>query len=214
MSCACAPSLVALRDEVNALFLRRDKASDGCCGDAAHAARKSDHNPTNGFAHALDIDEDIEPGRDLLWLVPILLDDSRTKYVIYEGLIFYRSCATHGVGRCPGHKYTGVNAHLHHLHLSIVSSATHDRRRWIPSGTTLTPPAPAPAPVRQEDDDLAADPHGTARMLFRIYLGRNPNDGRELDLHVLRLVQIGLNARCDELSRTPEGLAWAKREAA
>lgn len=130
MPCVCAPALVALRNEVNALFLRRDKASDGCCGDEAHAARTSDHNPTGGYAHALDIDEDVEPGRDLLWLKPILLRDKRTKYVIYEGRIAYPD----GTDK----PYTGVNAHLHHLHLSILPTATFDKRRWLAAGTTPT----------------------------------------------------------------------------
>ncbi|HEU5085677.1 MAG TPA: hypothetical protein VFU14_20215 [Acidimicrobiales bacterium] len=138
MGCSCAPSLVALRKEVDRLFLRRDRASDGCCGDAAHAARRSDHNPTGGYAHALDIDEDVAPGLDLWWLVPVLLADRRTKYVIYEATIWYRACSTHGVGRCPGHRYAGVNAHKHHLHLSVVASATHDVGRWLPAGVVPT----------------------------------------------------------------------------
>jgi hypothetical protein len=132
MACKCAPALVALRDEVNRLFLRRDKASDGCCGNEEHAARRSDHNPTNGYAHALDIDEDIEPGRDLLWLKPILLRDPRCKYVIYERRIAYPD----GTDK----PYTGVNAHTHHLHLSIKPGTALDTRRWIPAGVTPTIP--------------------------------------------------------------------------
>lgn len=136
--CRCAPSLVALRNEINARWPRRDKASDGCCGDAAHAARKSDHNANaSGYAHALDIDEDIVAGLGPrpLWdtVLPALLRDSRTKYVIYERRIMYPD----GTNK----PYTGANAHAHHLHLSIKSTATHDTRRWLP----------ASPPVEEED---------------------------------------------------------------
>lgn len=122
--CRCAPSLIQLRSEVDERWPRRDKSSDGCCGDAAHASRRSDHNPFYGYAHALDIDEDINPGANLNWLVPILMDDRRTKYVIYEGLIHYP-------GSRP-RKYTGVNAHRQHLHVSIKTTATHDTSQWLP----------------------------------------------------------------------------------
>lgn len=142
--CRCAPALIALRSEINKKWPARDKASDGCCGDAAHAARKSDHNPdASGYAHALDIDEDIvQGGGRPLWdtLRPILLRDSRTKYVIYEGRIMYPD----GTNK----PYTGVNAHDHHLHLSIKSTATHDTRPWLAYPT----PRPAPAPTEEVDN--------------------------------------------------------------
>lgn len=206
MACTCAPSLVALRNEVNALFLRRDKSSDGCCGDAAHAARKSDHNPTGGYAHALDIDEDIEPGRDLLWLKPILLDDHRTKYVIYEGRIAYPDGADK--------PYTGPNAHLHHLHLSIKSTATFDTRRWIPPGTTTTPP-----PRTEEDFTMAGlsrldAQKGVIRHGFRTILLRNPASQDELDWHLLALAQHGYEAWVRMLVESDEGKVVLARERA
>lgn len=129
MACRCAPALVVLRNEINSRWPNRDKASDGCCGDAAHAARKSDHNANaSGYAHAHDFDEDLfsDAGDRPLWdtLRPILLADSRTKYVIYEARIMYPD----GTNK----PYTGINAHTHHLHLSIKTTATHDTRRWLP----------------------------------------------------------------------------------
>lgn len=138
MSCRCAPALIQLRREVDDRWPRRDKASDGCCGDTAHRARKSDHNPdARGYAHALDIDEDLSPGADLMWLIPVLMADPRTKYVIYEGLIHYP-------GSRP-RKYTGINAHRQHLHVSIKSTATHVTARWLPAG----------API--EEDDMTVE---------------------------------------------------------
>lgn len=144
MTCRCAPALVALRSEINERWPGRDKRSDGCCGDAAHAARKSDHNADrSGYAHAHDFDEDIASGTRPLWdtLLPILLADTRTKYVIYERRIMYPD----GTNK----PYTGANAHAHHLHLSIKSTATHDTRRWLPAlhAAALTP----------EEDDMTPD---------------------------------------------------------
>lgn len=133
--CRCAPSLLMLRAQVDASWPGRDKSSDGCCGDAAHSNRKSDHNPTNGFAHALDIDEDVVVGMGdkPLWEFGIgLLTDSRTKYLIYEARILYPD----GTDR----PYSGPNAHKHHLHISIKSTATHDTRPW-------------PVPVPDEEDE-------------------------------------------------------------
>lgn len=125
MACRCAPALLTLKAQIDKAYPNRDRASDGCCGDPAHAARKSDHNPTNGYAHALDIDEDIGPSlgpQPLILMVPLLLDDPRTKYVIYEARIYFPD----GTSRA----YTGVNAHAHHLHLSIKTTATHDTTAW------------------------------------------------------------------------------------
>lgn len=149
MSCRCAPSLVALRKQIDVAYPGRDRASDGCCGDPAHAARKSDHNPTNGYAHALDIDEDVASGRGdaaLMFLVPLLLGDPRTKYLIYEARIFYAACSAHR-GVCPGHAYSGPNAHTHHLHISIKSTATHDVSAW----RITEPPAARP---EEDDEDM------------------------------------------------------------
>lgn len=152
MSCRCAPALVALRSEINEHWPDRDKRSDGCCGDAAHAARKSDHNADrSGYAHAHDFDEDIAAGTRPLWdtLLPILLADDRTKYVIYERRIMYPD----GTNKA----YTGANAHDHHLHLSIKSTATHDTRRWLP--------ALHAAALTQEDDMTPAQ----AKMLEELH---------------------------------------------
>lgn len=143
MSCRCAPSLLTLVDQVNRLYPNRDNkpptTSDGCCGDPAHAARKSDHNPdSSGFAHAQDIDEDlgIPLGSQPLWpFVSAFLADDRSKYAIYERRLMYPDGTN-----VP---YTGPNAHEHHLHLSIKANATHNTALWkVPNLNPTTVGAP------------------------------------------------------------------------
>src|ERR1044072_1775727 len=52
-----ARSIEVLRNEVNAEFPGRDKASDGIIGNAEHASRQSDHNPNaRGVVRAIDVD--------------------------------------------------------------------------------------------------------------------------------------------------------------
>ena len=53
---------VRLRDQIDRRWPNRHKRSDGWIGDAAHAARKSDHNPIDGVVFALDIDENMGKG--------------------------------------------------------------------------------------------------------------------------------------------------------
>lgn len=135
--CTCAPALVQLRRQVDDAWPGRDRKSDGCCGDDDHRNRKSDHNPAaNGYAHALDIDEDIVAGmgdRPLWDFAVHLLADVRVRYLIYEAQLLYPD------GRIK--PYSGVNAHRHHLHISIHTRSTHDNRPW---GTVPGP--------HQEDD--------------------------------------------------------------
>jgi hypothetical protein len=185
MACKCAPALVTLRAELNTMFPDRDKASDGCCGDAAHAARKSDHNPTDGYAHALDIDENVAPGRDLVWLWDAWRanPDPRIKYLIYEAQIVHPNST---IDRRPK-AYTGPNAHRHHMHVSIVSTATHDTRRWLsrigleePPPPTPTP-SPLPGPAHFEEDtvqyafvELAPKGYGIWEGWWNPGLGNDP----------------------------------------
>lgn len=127
-----APSLVALRDEINAMFPHRDKTSDGWIGDPAHAARPSDHNPdysAGGVVRAIDIDiDDHDQSKDLVQIVlKATIGDPRVWYVIHNGKIYSR---TYGwVART----YTGTNPHKGHIHVSIVhtKAAETDRTKWL-----------------------------------------------------------------------------------
>ena len=125
-----APSLTVLRDEIDAAYPHRQKKMDGTIGDAAHAARASDHNPNaRGSVNALDVDE---VGIDAWALVACAILDDRTNYVIYEGRIWQRK---HGFKPRP---YTGPNAHKQHVHISILQTrqAEQDVRPWGYRGRT------------------------------------------------------------------------------
>jgi hypothetical protein len=142
-----APSLEQLLAEVNARWPKRDKTSDGALGDAAHNARKSDHNPDyddGGVIRARDFDEDLQgsttpyphfqTGRGADPLVQELLArcrsgaEKRVAYIIYEGKIY---SATYG---WVANDYSGVNAHGHHAHISIKHGDQYenDRSLWLP----------------------------------------------------------------------------------
>lgn len=147
MACTCAPCLLQARSELNDVYPLRDKSSDGCCGDADHATRKSDHNPNlEGYATAYDYDEDVVEGmgdQELTGMALVLLDDKRTKYLIYEAQLLYPD----GTVR----PYTGINAHKHHLHHSIHDWAVMDKRPW---GIARAFQQPAPAPPEEDEKML------------------------------------------------------------
>jgi hypothetical protein len=126
-----APALVALRDEVNKRFPKRDKRSDGWIGDASHAARKSSHNPdyaNGGAVRGLDIDiDDNDAGANLAQMVlDAAIGDHRVWYVIHKGKIWSR---THG---WKARVYKG-NPHTGHVHISLVENPRvwADKSRWL-----------------------------------------------------------------------------------
>lgn len=127
-----AQSLVALRNEVNARWPLRDKASDGWIGDASHSARKSSHNPdyaNGGVVRGLDIDvDDNDPSSNLrAEVLKAVIGDSRVWYVISNGIIYSR---THN---WAARRYTGSNPHTKHVHISLreVRSAWTNTERWL-----------------------------------------------------------------------------------
>lgn len=118
-----AYSLKTLKTQIDAKFPYRDRTSDGGIGDAAHAARVSDHNPdASGVYHAYDFDHDPDSnGLNCYTLKAQLIAswDSRIKYIIFMRRIWYASSRNEFY-------YDGVNAHDHHLHLSVQSGARGD----------------------------------------------------------------------------------------
>ena len=162
---------MVLADEINARWPNRDKASDGTIGDAAHASRKSDHNPWvvvggYGVVRARDIDEDLDGNgangaNDAAALFEHLLalakaGDPRLNgggYLIYEGRIYSER------GNWASRPYTGPNAHKHHIHVSFSrNQAGFDSTAPWGIWPISTPDAPQEdvlmAVTEQEFDDL------------------------------------------------------------
>lgn len=118
-----ARSLEVLRDQINKLAPNRDKSSDGTIGDAAHRARKSDHNPDQfGVVRALDITNDPSHGVNAHDMARALVAsrDPRIKYVISDGQI---ANANEGF---RWKQYNGSNPHNKHFHVSVVGSDLAD----------------------------------------------------------------------------------------
>lgn len=157
MNWRLAKSLVTLRDQYNSEYPGRSKVSDGTIGDAAHAARQSDHNPDkNGIVRALDITHDPKHGLDIAVEAQRLVDsgDPRLYYVIANGRIW-------GWPTKKWSKYTGENQHFHHMHIS-VNALGDDPESWRIFRKTETMTA-------KEVDEMIAS-------TYVAISGRNPSD--------------------------------------
>ena len=118
---------VQLREQIDDAFPDRDRASDGWIGDTKHAARKSDHNPTvEGIVRAIDIDADLRAHKpeafDLADQLRLLArSDKRISYIIFNGKIAsYKR-------NYKWRKYTGINPHKTHIHISSTPKGDEDR---------------------------------------------------------------------------------------
>lgn len=137
MTWRLAQSLDHLRDQLNQAAPNRKKASDGSIGDAAHRARKSDHNPDpGGVVRAVDITNDPGGGLSAESLAESLRasQDPRIKYVIWNRRIF----SSNGKSTRPAWtwgKFDG-DPHTRHIHVSIGRGATadSDARDWAIPG--------------------------------------------------------------------------------
>jgi hypothetical protein len=176
-----ARSLATLRDQVDAAFPTRSKASDGWIGNAAHQAEgdytASQHNPNPlGVVCAIDITTDPAVGLDCHVLMEQLdaSNDPRIFYLIHDHQIDNSDDT-----RTP---YTGVNSHTRHLHVSVryQSADLYDNPRpWaIPMLTTP-----------EDDMPLTTDEieHIAARCRDYIATAQNPWG---LDALLQRLVRI------------------------
>lgn len=125
MSYYLAPSLAKLRDEVNASWPGRSKASDGWIGDRAHRNRKSDHNPNSrGSVNALDV---TVKGIDKSALIAAAKRHPSVQYIISDRKIMNRD-----IGNFRARNYSGSNPHTAHVHISIKQNraAEQDTRSW------------------------------------------------------------------------------------
>ena len=116
-----------LREQIDDAFPDRDRASDGWLGDAKHAARKSDHNPTaEGIVRAIDIDADLRSHKseafDLADQLRLLArSDKRISYIIFNGKI------ASWRGNYKFRPYKGINPHTKHIHVSFTAKGDDDR---------------------------------------------------------------------------------------
>lgn len=119
-----------LRLQVDDSYPDRDRTSDGWIGDTRHSARRSDHNPdAKGIVRAIDIDRDLS-GKAKPDLMPDLADQirrfakrdksKRISYIIFAGKI-----ASPRLG-WRWRKYSGINAHHSHLHISFSPKGDTD----------------------------------------------------------------------------------------
>lgn len=134
MSWRIASSLLHMREQLSILYPKRNKASDGAIGDAAHASRSSDHNPwvldgKMGVVTAIDVTHDAKSGCDGTKLAEALRAsrDPRLKYVIWNHQIFSSQ-----VSSWKWRHYTGANAHTKHVHISVLANKGQydDNRDW------------------------------------------------------------------------------------
>ncbi len=178
-----APSLVSYVKEADRLWPNRDRTSDGSIGDQAHASRASDHNPYEGWVHAVDLDEDLAAGTDLKSFAEHLrqVRDPRIRYVIYEDRIF-KSYVSDAGPAWLWYRYSGPNAHLHHLHLSINRTATarDNLSPWFPSAT---PPANNEEFTVAQYDDIISRLDAINKKVDDIVAGilTSIAEGREFD---------------------------------
>ena len=117
------PAAIAVLRQATALFPKRKKASDGLLPSSAHINQNpnSDHNT----GHAVDLTHDPKHGIDCADLYEKLKNDVRVSYLIFNGRIWSKEKGDR--------KYTGVNKHEKHLHISIKSGGfAKDTRPWFP----------------------------------------------------------------------------------
>jgi len=63
----------------------------------------------------------------------------------------------------------------------------------------------------EEDDIMAADPRGAARLCMREFLGRSPASYAELDFHAGQIKALTLNGYIEWLEGQAEAKAWATK---
>ena len=119
---SAAPAAIAVLRQATAQQPRRNKASDGLLPSAAHlkASPTSDHNT----GYAVDLTHDLKHGIDCAELFEKLQEDKRVKYLIFRGRIWSKE---KGVS-----KYSGLNAHNKHIHISIKDEHGNDTSEWFP----------------------------------------------------------------------------------
>lgn len=122
------PAAAAVLRQATALRPKRKKASDGLLPSQAHQLTNpnSDHN--SGLA--VDLTHDPDNGIDCHEIFEKLKNDKRVKYLIFTGVIWSP--------KTGDARYTGINKHNKHLHISIYEACANDTSPWFPWLGTIT----------------------------------------------------------------------------
>ena len=122
-------ALIQLREQADDSYPDRKRDSDGTIGDARHATRKSDHNPDihTGFVRAIDLDADFDKSSSSAAYIADQIriaakSDKRIAYVIFN-----RKIAS-ARSLWKWRKYTGVNPHIKHIHVSFTKAGDTDSK--------------------------------------------------------------------------------------
>ena len=122
-------ALIQLREQADDSYPDRKRDSDGTIGDARHATRKSDHNPDvhTGFVRAIDLDADFDKSSSTAAYIADQIriaakSDKRIAYVIFNRKI----ASTRSLWKWR--KYTGVNPHIKHIHVSFTKAGDTDSK--------------------------------------------------------------------------------------
>jgi hypothetical protein len=147
-----AKALATFVAAVDKRYPKRDRASDGTIGDAAHASRASDHNPWLtvdgvGVVRAVDIDKD---GIAAAWLAEQLrkLGAAGDPRLTGGGYVIFNRRIT-SADFSHWREYTGANPHTSHIHVSFSRNrAGFDSAAGWPFLAGTARPAPA-RPVKR-----------------------------------------------------------------
>ncbi len=138
-----APALVALREEVDARWPQRSRASDGVIGDTRHGQSTNSHNPvgsangpqvgTVGTVHAIDI---TAAGIDVPALLGAVIGDPRVWYVIHGGQIWSRTNGWAPRAQSGDPHMTHVHVNLREDSQSAAVAAENDTSAWFGGAAT------------------------------------------------------------------------------
>lgn len=149
MGCTPSPLAKQILAEATALAPRRNKASDGICGDAAHQARKSYHNSGD----AADVTDDGFTFNSHAWADRIRLRCIAGKERRVDQIISNRRIATKQ-NNWAWRRYTGSNPHVKHVHYSLNTRSAG--AKFFVAGSN------APAAKPKEWDEMATKKEVTA----------------------------------------------------
>ena len=118
------PAATAVLKQATALWPKRKKLSDGLLPSVAH--QKQSPNSDHNTGLAVDLTHDPENGVDCAQIFEKLKEDKRVSYLIFNKKIWSRQHAKSG-----NRVYSGANAHLKHLHISIQPDSANDVSPWF-----------------------------------------------------------------------------------